>query len=106
PNAPVNDIIVDPTDTNRLFVASDVGVFVTNDLGGSWDALGVGLPLGVVADLELHDPTRTLVAGTHGRSTFKIDLDAVVGAPVLASAAHGGLALEAPRPNPSRGETR
>ncbi|MFN8179747.1 MAG: FlgD immunoglobulin-like domain containing protein [bacterium] len=106
PSAPVNDIVVDPQNTNRLFVGTDTGVYVTNDLGVSWDALGTGFPLTVVADLELHAATRTLVAGTHGRSSFKIDLDAVTAAPIVASAGATTLTLEAPRPNPSAGETR
>lgn len=106
PDAPVNDIVVDPQNVNRLFVATDVGVYVTNDLGASWEALGTGLPLCVIGDLELHDATRVLVAGTHGRSSFKIDLDAVVAAPVLATSTGPTLTLEAPRPNPSAGSTQ
>ena len=103
PQAPVNDLVVDPQDANRLFVATDVGVYLSNDLGGSWAKLGTGLPLSVVVDLELHDGSRSLVAGTHGRSAFRIDLNGVVGAPVVAAAGGGGLRLGAPRPNPSSG---
>ena len=35
PDTPVNDIVPDPQDAGRLFLATDVGVFVTNDLGGA-----------------------------------------------------------------------
>ena len=106
PDAPVNDVVVDPQNTNRLFVATDVGVYVSNDLGASWDELGVGLPLSVIADLELHHGARTLVAGTHGRSSYRIDLDAVVGAPLAATPSGSALVLEAPRPNPSTSAVR
>ncbi|HMB68936.1 MAG TPA: FlgD immunoglobulin-like domain containing protein, partial [bacterium] len=103
PDAPVNDVIVDPEDGDRLFVATDVGVFVTNDLGGTWTKIGVDLPLCVIVDLELHPGTRTLVAGTHGRSAFTLDLAAAVDAPAVAGVREDGLRLDAPRPNPSRG---
>ncbi|HMB68852.1 MAG TPA: FlgD immunoglobulin-like domain containing protein, partial [bacterium] len=105
PDTPVNDIVPDPADAGRLFLATDVGVFVTNDLGGSWELLGAGLPLSVVVDLELHDGTRTLVAGTHGRSAWTLDLQDAVDAPAVAGApaAVSGPQLAAPAPNPARG---
>jgi photosystem II stability/assembly factor-like uncharacterized protein len=83
PQVPVNDIVPDPQDSNRLFVATDAGVYVTNDLGGTWETLGTGLPLGVMADLELHDATRSLVVGSHGRSSFRLDLADAVDAPAV-----------------------
>ena len=67
--------------------------------------LGAGLPLSVVVDLELHDGTRTLVAGTHGRSAWTLDLQDAVDAPAVAGApaAMNGPQLSAPAPNPARG---
>ena len=72
PEFPLNDIIIDPDSTNQLFVAADVGVWVTRGFG--WEPLGTGLPNAGVADLEFHNPTRTLLAGTYGRSMFQIDV--------------------------------
>ena len=74
PNAPVNDIIIDPQLANVLYVATDVGVYYTLDLGGSWDILGDQLPNVPVTDISLHDPTRYLVAATYGRSMYKYNL--------------------------------
>ena len=102
PEAPVNDLVVDPDNTSHLYIGTDVGVFATTDLGGSWQPLGTDLPVCVIADLELHDATRTLVAGTHGRSTFKISIEAPVDAPVSANSI-ASVHFAAPRPNPSRG---
>ena len=102
PEAPVNDLVVDPDHTSHLYIGTDVGVFATTDLGGSWQPLGTDLPVCVIADLELHDATRTLVAGTHGRSTFKISIEAPVDAPVSANSI-ASVHFAAPRPNPSRG---
>ncbi|MBN2227252.1 MAG: thrombospondin type 3 repeat-containing protein [candidate division Zixibacteria bacterium] len=73
PDAPANDIIVDPLFPSTLYLGTDVGVFYTNDLGGTWDVLGNSNPNMVVHDLAFHEPTRMLVAGTHGRSMYKIE---------------------------------
>jgi hypothetical protein len=59
----------------RLFVASDLGVFVTDDYGSTWSKLGSGMPPVVVLDLDLTTPTRQLWAGTHGRSIYVYDLN-------------------------------
>ncbi|MFZ5979268.1 MAG: thrombospondin type 3 repeat-containing protein [Candidatus Zixiibacteriota bacterium] len=75
PDVPVNDCIVDPYDNNILYIATDVGVFKTSDLGVNWVPVGTGMPLVAVHDLEYHYPTKTLVAGTHGRSMYRLSLD-------------------------------
>lgn len=74
PEGPVNDLIVDPMNTNVLYVGSDVGVYVTLNLGESWAPLGTGLPITTVHDLCLYQPTRKLATGTHGRSMFSCQL--------------------------------
>jgi photosystem II stability/assembly factor-like uncharacterized protein len=74
PEAPLNDVIVDPQDTATQYVASDVGVFYSQNLGISWQYIGAGLPNVPVTDLVLHNPTRMLVAATYGRSMFTYDL--------------------------------
>jgi hypothetical protein len=75
PEMPVNDIVIDPQRPARLFVATDLGVYVSEDTGGSWSALGFDLPMTIVTDLELHSPTRTLYAGTYGRSMWAYEID-------------------------------
>lgn len=70
PDAPVNDVIVDPLEDSTLYIGTDFGVFITENLGQSWSMLGTGLPLAPVHDLAYHVPTRKLVAGTHGRSMY------------------------------------
>ena len=105
PDAPANDILVDPIETTTLYLGTDIGVYVTRNLGASWFALGQGMPVQTIFDLTLHESSRTLVAATHGRSQWKLDLNAM---PVAADDAPRApaLALSAPVPNPSRGETR
>ena len=74
PSLPVNDIIIDPMDDSTLFIATDGGVYFTQNLGTSWEILGSSLPLVAVTDITLHSPTHTMVAATYGRSMYKIDL--------------------------------
>jgi photosystem II stability/assembly factor-like uncharacterized protein len=105
PDAPANDLLVDPLDSQTLFLATDVGMYVTRNQGASWFPLGQGMPVQTVFDLSLHAPTRTLIAATHGRSQWKLDLTQL---PVAAQspAAVTRLSLGTPVPNPSRGEVR
>ncbi|MEJ2103225.1 MAG: T9SS type A sorting domain-containing protein [Ignavibacteriaceae bacterium] len=77
PDAPINDIIVDPDSTLRLYIATDVGVFVSDSLGNNWNYLGENLPNSPVTDLVLHNPTRTLIAASFGRSMYSIDLTSI-----------------------------
>jgi photosystem II stability/assembly factor-like uncharacterized protein len=104
PDVPANDIVVDPTDTYTLYLATDVGVYASRNRGASWFALGTGMPVQAIFDLTLHSASRTLVAATHGRGQWKLD---VTGLPTdVAADATGGLELSPPEPNPSHGATQ
>jgi hypothetical protein len=70
-DAPINDVIPDPHDDSTLYIGTDFGTFYTENLGTTWEVLGVGMPIVPVHDLAFHTLTRTLVAGTHGRSMYK-----------------------------------
>jgi hypothetical protein len=81
PEAPANDLIVDPALDSTIYLATDFGVFVTRDLGENWHMLGDDLPNVPVVDLDFHQPTRTLVAATYGRSMYSFDVDQTVTLP-------------------------
>jgi photosystem II stability/assembly factor-like uncharacterized protein len=105
PDVPANDLIVDPLDTGRLYLATDVGVYTSANGGAYWYPLGQGMPLQAVVDLTLHPGARRLVAATHGRSQYALDLNdlpVAVGdrTPVR------GLALAVTGANPFRDQTR
>jgi photosystem II stability/assembly factor-like uncharacterized protein len=104
PDAPVNDLQVDASDPYTLFVATDVGVWATRNGGASWFPLGDGMPLQTVFDLTLHAPSRTLVAATHGRGQWKLDLSGLPSDVAAPSSAR--LRLSPPAPNPSRAAVR
>jgi len=77
PDAPINDVIIDPDIDSNLYVGTDFGPFYTTDLGQTWQALGTSIPLSPIHDMDFHDATRKLVAGTHGRSMYSISLDCI-----------------------------
>lgn len=78
PNAPINDVLIDPMDYKTLYIGTDIAVMYTTNLGGSWQVLGSAWPTNVpVHDLTFHNPTRNLVAWTHGRSAYKINIPVV-----------------------------
>ncbi len=75
PEVPINDIIVDPLLEGVLYIATDVGVFVSWNFGENWGMLGAELPIVPVCDLAFHSESRILVAATYGRSMYKLSLD-------------------------------
>jgi len=79
PDAPVNAFAVDNNNQSVLYVGNDVGMYVSSNTGDSWEFLGEALPVVTVGDIKIHPTANFLVAGTHGRSMFKIDLDMVTG---------------------------
>jgi uncharacterized repeat protein (TIGR01451 family) len=72
PDSPVNSIILDPAYANTLYVATDVGNFVTTNGGATWFRLGSGMPNAAAWQLDLDPSHRTLVAGTHGRGAYRL----------------------------------
>jgi photosystem II stability/assembly factor-like uncharacterized protein len=101
PDAPINDVILDPADPAHLLIATDIGVMHTTDYGAFWEMLGEGFPTLVpVLDLTLDEATRKLVAWTHGRSAFTLALPLTSGVAQEAAPEPNGIVLEQNYPNP------
>ncbi|HEY0640546.1 MAG TPA: glycosyl hydrolase, partial [Pseudonocardiaceae bacterium] len=77
PQAPVNDVIRHPANRTWLYIATDVGVFSTTDLGTTWTKVGSNLPLVPITDLDLPAGSRTLHAATYGRGIWTTSLAAL-----------------------------
>ena len=75
PQAPINDVIRHPSKPKWLFIATDVGVFRTTNLGKTWLKVGANLPLVPVNDIDLPAGSNTLYAATYGRSVWTTSLD-------------------------------
>ena len=74
PQAPINDVIQHHSKPKWLFVATDVGVFRTTNLGKTWLKVGANLPLVPINDIDLPDGSDTLYAATYGRSIWTTSL--------------------------------
>jgi uncharacterized repeat protein (TIGR01451 family) len=83
PDAPVNWVILDPSYSNTLYAATDVGPFVTYNGGTDWSPLGTGFPLVGVWQLDLDSSHRLLAAGTHGRGAYRLADATANAAPAL-----------------------
>ncbi len=100
PDIPLNDVIVDPVYRPFLYVATDAGVVYSTNQGAIWNVLSTGMPEVPVHDLTLHSPTRKLVAFTHGRSAFTIDLTGLTSVRLVDNVAPVSYKLEQNYPNP------
>src|SRR5207249_255235 len=82
PDEGTNDILVDPTRGNALYVAGDSGVMVCYTCAGAaavpdWQILGSGLPHARVNGLSITSADHaTLIAWTHGRGAWQVPLPA------------------------------
>ncbi|MFN8669372.1 MAG: hypothetical protein U0164_19455 [Gemmatimonadaceae bacterium] len=73
----VHVIKQDPTNPDLLFVGTDVGAFVSLNRGQSWQRFMTGLPTVPVNDLKIHPRDKELIAATHGRSVYVVDIAAL-----------------------------
>jgi len=73
PNVPVHSLVVDPSNTARLYVGTDVGVFMTNDGGTTWAVESTGFPNVITEALQIHiaNGVTSVYAFTHGRGVWR-----------------------------------
>ncbi len=77
PDVPVHAIAIDPSNTARLYVGTDVGVFVSNDGGASWAVENTGFANVITETLQLRviDGVTMLYAFTHGRGAWRVPIN-------------------------------
>ncbi|MGE5834427.1 MAG: hypothetical protein ACM4AI_08125 [Acidobacteriota bacterium] len=71
PRLPVNALVIDPARPQRSFAATHIGVYLTEDAGGSWRLFGEGLPRVRIIDMQLRARTRMLYVAAYGRGIFR-----------------------------------
>src|SRR5262249_12505819 len=74
PDIPAHCIVVDPSNTARLYVGTDLGVFVSNDGGTTWSVENTGFANVVTEALVLNTAVgvTSLYGFTHGRGVYKV----------------------------------
>lgn len=93
PDIPVNAVLIDAFSPDRVYLGTDIGVFVLAS-DGSWSPVTQGMPNVIVLGLSQSPATGMLVAATHGRGVFALAgslkapyLDALINAASLAQTA-------------------
>jgi hypothetical protein len=74
PSGPVNVIKEDPKNPHLLYAGTDLGAYASIDAGQTWNALSNGLPSTFVHDIVIHPRDDIMVAATHGRGMFAMDV--------------------------------
>lgn len=73
PKVPINAIVIDPLDSNRVYVGTEIGVYTTADGGANWMIFGTGLPVVPTFDMEITNANPRMVRiATHGLGMFQI----------------------------------
>jgi hypothetical protein len=76
PDIPAHSVVIDPNDNQRIYVGTDLGVFVSLDGGHNWARETTGFSNTVVESLSAvnNNGVTTLFAFTHGRGAFKVTI--------------------------------
>jgi hypothetical protein len=72
-NLPANDIVYQPGTNDRLYLATDVGVYYNEDGMDCWVRYG-DIPNVRVTELEVNRCSGKLVAATYGRGVWQVDM--------------------------------
>lgn len=64
----------DTRNADLLFVGTDVGAYASGDRGVTWQKFMTGLPNVPVHDLKVHPRDAELIAATHGRAIWIVDI--------------------------------
>lgn len=75
PNIPVSDLVYQKNSPDRIYAATDVGVFMSDYNSAYWQIHGSGLPNVMVTDLEINENAGMLRAGTYGRGIWETELN-------------------------------
>ncbi|MFL5606043.1 MAG: WD40/YVTN/BNR-like repeat-containing protein [Gemmatimonadaceae bacterium] len=70
----VHVIREDPASRDLLYVGTSLGAYVSLDHGASWQRFMTGMPTVPVYDLKIHPRDRELIAATHGRGLWIVDV--------------------------------
>ncbi|MFC1513914.1 FlgD immunoglobulin-like domain containing protein [candidate division KSB1 bacterium] len=72
PDIPTSAVVIDPQNPQTIYLGNDLGVYVSEDQGNSWQEFINGLPSAVlVMDLSISESNRKIRAVTHGNGVYE-----------------------------------
>ncbi len=75
PDVPFHSVLIDPRDTNILYAACDLGLFISNNRGESWHSFNQhDFDVVPVYDIKYSKITKKLILFTHGYGVFQCPL--------------------------------
>lgn len=77
PNVGVFSLIVMPFDTDIIWAGTEIGIFVSEDAGGTWSFLDSDLPHVSIFEMKILDGE--VVVATHGRGIWTATIPELVG---------------------------
>ena len=80
PVAAINDVYIWRGSDKVIFVATDFGVYGTNNGGIKWNRVGNNMPIIKCTDVEYNPDLKRLFVGTYARSMMSIDVSDIVSA--------------------------
>jgi hypothetical protein len=69
---PCYDVNIDPTNPQRILAATEIGVYLSMDGGGTWAPYGQGMPMVRVTKLYISKDGQLVRAATFGRGIWEI----------------------------------
>lgn len=79
PDVAVYSLLVMPFNTNEIWAGTEIGLFVSEDNGDSWSLSDDNLPSVAIWDMKIVDDQ--VVAGTHGRGIWSVEIPELLNAP-------------------------
>ncbi|HEV7921783.1 MAG TPA: hypothetical protein VGR02_13420 [Thermoanaerobaculia bacterium] len=76
PDIPMHSLAIDPTQTTRLYLGTDLGIFVSTDGGTTWEVENTGFAAVVTECVVIGQGVRgpAVYAFTHGRGAWRAEL--------------------------------
>ncbi len=104
PDITVNAMAINAYDGNCLYLATDLGVYISTDGGGEWLEYNDGMPVTFAMDIHYHPLDTTLRIGTLGRGAWKTKSLPGDSQTSVDEIEHARFSLGQPFPNPATQE--
>jgi photosystem II stability/assembly factor-like uncharacterized protein len=91
PGLPMNAVEIDNQNSNRIWVAADLGVYQSRDGGATWANFSASLPNCFIGDLLFHPHARVLRVASRNRGAWEIPVDGWMSTPICGTQWTGSL---------------